>query len=56
MLSQELRPTSFDEMAGQEENKKILKAIINNAHKNGSDAMWLTPNGATIALIMICKI
>lgn len=28
MLSQELRPISFDEVAGQKENIKILKAII----------------------------
>lgn len=30
MLSQELRPFDFSEMAGQEENKKILEAIIRN--------------------------
>ena len=30
MLSQELRPFDFSEMAGQEENIKILKAVIKN--------------------------
>ena len=30
MLSQELRPFTLDEMAGQEENKKIVKAILKN--------------------------
>ena len=30
MLSQELRPFDFDEMAGQDENKSIIKAIIAN--------------------------
>lgn len=33
MLSQELRPTTFEEMAGQEENIKIAKAIIRNPDK-----------------------
>lgn len=33
MLSQELRPTDFSEMAGQEENIKIMKAIIRNPDK-----------------------
>lgn len=30
MLSQELRPYTFDEMAGQEENIKIMQAILKN--------------------------
>ena len=30
MLSQELRPLTFDEVAGNEENKKLLKKIISN--------------------------
>lgn len=33
MLSQELRPFDFDEMAGQEENKRILEAVIRNPEK-----------------------
>ena len=33
MLSQELRPFTLEEMAGQEENKKIIKAIIKNPDK-----------------------
>jgi len=33
MLSQELRPISLEEMAGQDENKKILNAIIKNPEK-----------------------
>lgn len=33
MLSQELRPSNFEEMAGQEENIKIMKAIIRNPEK-----------------------
>lgn len=33
MLSQELRPFDFNEMAGQDENKKILEAIIRNPDK-----------------------
>lgn len=33
MLSQELRPFDFSEMAGQEENINILKAVIRNPEK-----------------------
>lgn len=33
MLSQELRPFDFDEVAGQEENIKILEAVIKNPDK-----------------------
>ena len=33
MLSQELRPFDFNEMAGQEENKRILSAIIRDPEK-----------------------
>ena len=33
MLSQELRPSTFEEMAGQDENKKILKAVIKSPEK-----------------------
>ena len=33
MLSQELRPKTLDDMAGQEEAKKLIKAIIKNPEK-----------------------
>ena len=33
MLSQELRPKTLDDMAGQEEAKKLIKAIIRNPEK-----------------------
>ena len=33
MLSQELRPFNLDEMAGQDENKEIIKAIIKDPEK-----------------------
>lgn len=33
MLSQELRPKTLDDMAGQEEAKKLIKAIVKNPEK-----------------------